>query len=199
MMKRAVQYKRSTHRGIAFVCVGLLVFFALLFSPLRSYLDSAIYKVSTASAVGNHGDEGAAEPLPSESRTPEDANQETVGPEMDDLLLLRTSTMQYDEASDRGASAIRIRELEKVDGGANVEGSPMHDTGNGVQAGFEYAGDEGVAGEEEAAGDEEDDGTDPGERWRKTFSPVPECKPVDQSFFSDALFIGDSRVMGLML
>lgn len=39
----------------------------------------------------------------------------------------------------------------------------------------------------------------PDDIWRETFYPVPATPPVNQSYFSDALFIGDSRVMGLML
>ncbi|MDR0469206.1 MAG: GDSL-type esterase/lipase family protein [Peptococcaceae bacterium] len=40
---------------------------------------------------------------------------------------------------------------------------------------------------------------DPEELWKKTFSPVSVSPPVHISYFDDALFIGDSRVVGLML
>jgi len=39
----------------------------------------------------------------------------------------------------------------------------------------------------------------PEDQWRMTFSPVPASAPVEEDYFDDALFIGDSRVMGLML
>jgi len=39
----------------------------------------------------------------------------------------------------------------------------------------------------------------PEDAWKEGFYPVPATPPVDLSYFSDALFIGDSRVVGLML
>lgn len=57
---------------------------------------------------------------------------------------------------------------------------------------------------EDAADDADPDDVLTGEAapdslWKETFRPVPASPPVNQGYFEDALFIGDSRVMGLML
>ena len=70
--------------------------------------------------------------------------------------------------------------------GENAEGTGLAgaESGEGAQA---------LPGGEEGAGSIDPD------LWKESFSPVPVSLPVDESYFSDALFIGDSRVMGLML
>lgn len=71
---------------------------------------------------------------------------------------------------------------------------------DGAAAG-ESGGDTGETGAPEGAGREGADGTPEagGEDWKREFYPVPASPKADDSYFSDAVFIGDSRVQGLMI
>jgi len=72
------------------------------------------------------------------------------------------------------------------------------DSGSGSDADTNAnTSDDGMADDSPTDDDLTDD--DPDERWKRYFAPVPETAPVGEEYFSDALFIGDSRVMGLML
>jgi len=51
----------------------------------------------------------------------------------------------------------------------------------------------------ERSDEADDDETDPESARRAAFSPVLRTMPVEDSHFTDSVFLGDSRVMGLML
>ena len=188
---------------VSFVCLGLLVFVVLNMSPLKGILDATGDEV-TMSLPGADGDE------------PGWMDSEAGAPERDDA-----PPMQADPAQAEG-EAVSEPPAQEASGQADGEAAstePEADESETMGAGPEQADGETMRTEpeqpaseagrvppeqpESEAVDEPSDqaasAPDPEELWRETFSAVPASTPVDESYFHDALFIGDSRVMSLML
>ena len=87
--------------------------------------------------------------------------------------------------TEKETQPLEEQEKERVsDAGAAGAGEVTHSPETAASDGSGTSEAEAVGGEEE---------------WRETFYPVPAAPPVDDSYFSDAVFIGDSRVQGLMI
>lgn len=82
--------------------------------------------------------------------------------------------------------------------GADKNGSDVNPAGSAGRTNGDPSDSQGEgadpSGPDESGADPRDE-----DAWKEEFYPVPAGPPVDDSYFSDAVFIGDSRVQGLMI
>ena len=208
-MQPQKQKKRKLYGFIAVLaCFALISGTTVNTAPVKNAVNAAIHSVSSIFAADNRT-AGAVLPGPAQGTDPmldstnsadgaaENTSEKPEGAE-EDTEIANPESMKPEEAvpeteTEEGPEPQIAAALESQE-----EANPG-DAGNDNATEVEEDIVEDVVEDivEEVVESEIEE--DPEEQWRKTFYPVPSSPAVDEFYFRDALFIGDSRVMGLML